>query len=456
LVVFLAFVLSILLVQLSLALFNAIAGKELTILWTKPVFWLVCIGFIFLTTLVSGSYPAFYLSSFNPVKVLKGTLKGGRFAAVPRKVLVVIQFTVSITLIIATIVVYKQIQFAKNRPVGYNLNGLITIPIKTPEVRTNYDAFKNELLASSAVSGVSKSECSVTNMWWSDGGFEWKGKDPNFQDNIYRGAIDHDFGETVGWKIKEGRNFSTKFPSDSTAMILNEAAVKYMGLKNPVGEKIKAYNGRYYTVIGVVKDLVSQSLYKPSLQTIYILGNPYGQANFINVRVNPDMSVNKALLKIEAIFKNYNSSTPFEYNFIDDEFAEKYQAEERIGNLAGIFAMLAVFISCLGLFGLASFIAEQRTKEIGIRKVLGASVANLWRMLSRDFVILVIISCFLASPIAYLYLKDWLSDYEYHTELSWWIFVAAGAGALVLTVLTVSFQAIKAAVANPIKSLRIE
>ncbi len=456
LVVFLGFLISLLLVQLSLPLFNIIAGKQLSILWANPVFWLVSIGFIFLITVVSGSYPAFYLSSFKPVKVLKGTLKAGRFAALPRKVLVVAQFTVSITLIIATIVVYKQIQFAKNRPVGYNLNGLITIPIKTPEVSTNYNAFKNGLLATSSVSAVSKSECSVTNMWWSDNGFEWKGKDPNFQDNLYRGAIDHDFGKTVGWKIKEGRDFSTKFPTDSTAMILNEAAVKYMALESPVGERIKGYNGIYYTVIGVVKDMASQSLYKPAQQTIFTIGSPYGGDKFVHVRINPNMSVSKALQEIETVFKKHNSSTPFEYSFIDTEFAEKYEAEERVGNLSGVFAILAVFISCLGLFGLASFVAEQRTKEIGIRKVLGASVSNLWRMLSSDFVLLVVISCFLAAPIAYFYLKDWLLSYEYHTEISWWIFVAAGAGALVLTLLTVSFQAVKAALANPIKSLRTE
>jgi ABC-type antimicrobial peptide transport system permease subunit len=455
LVVFLAFCIAIILVQLSLPLFNDIAGKKLTILWANPLFWLVSVCFIGFTTLISGSYPAFYLSSFKPVKVLKGTFKVGRFAAVPRKILVTIQFTVSITLIIATVVVYKQIQFAKNRPAGYNLNGLITIPIKTPEVGKNYEAFRNALLSSAAVSEVSKSECSVTNMWWSDSGFEWKGKDPNFQDNIYRGAIDHEFGKTVGWKIKEGRDFLRKNLSDSTAIILNEAAVKYMSLKNPIGETIKAY-GKNYTVIGIVKDMVSQSLYRPAQQTIFLIGNPYGPPNFINVRINPERSVSKALNKIESVFKKLNAATPFEYNFTDDEFAEKYEGEERIGNLAGIFATLAIFISCLGLFGLASFVAEQRTKEIGIRKVLGASVLNLWRMLSHDFVVLVIISCFLAVPIAYFYLQDWLSDYEYRTKISWWIFVLAGAGALIITLLTVSFQAIKAALANPIKSLRTE
>lgn len=455
LVVFLAFIISLLLVQLSLPLFNRIADKELSILWTNPLFWLISIAFIFLTALISGSYPALYLSSFKPVKVLKGTFKAGRFAALPRKVLVVVQFTVCIALVIATIVVYKQIQFAKNRPVGYNLNGLITIPIRTPEVKNNYEAFRNSLLSTSAVASVSKSECSVINMGYSDHGFEWKGKDPNFQDNIYRGAIDHEFGKTVGWKIKEGRDFSNKFLSDSIGAILNEAAVKYMGFKNPIGEKIKSHNGKYYTVIGVVKDMVTQSLYEAALQTLFVIDDR-NRSKFISVRINPQISMNRALRDIESAFKKVNTATPFEYNFTDDDFAEKYEAEERIGHLSGISAMLAVLISSLGLFGLASFVAEQRTKEIGIRKVLGASVANLWRILSGDFVVLVIIACLLAAPISYFYLKDWLLNYEYRTQISWWIFLAAGGGAMMITLLTVSFQAIKAAVANPVKSLRTE
>lgn len=454
LVVFLSFLIAMLLVQLFLPWFNDIAGKKIIIPWANPLFWLITVGFIFFTTLISGSYPALYLSSFKPVKVLKGTFKAGRFAAVPRKILVIVQFTVSITLIIATIVVYKQILFAKDRPVGYNLNGLITIPVQTPEVKNNYDAFRNQLLSTSAAADVSMSECSVTNMWYSDPGMEWRGKDPDFQDNIYRGGIDQEFGKTVGWKIKEGRDFSRRSPSDATAMILNEAAVKYMGFKNPIGERVKAYR-KVYTVIGVVKNMISQSLYEPAKPTIFAI-NPYKEFHFIHVRVNPHISISKALKEIESVFRKYNSATPFEYNFTDDEFAEKYKYEERIGNLAGIFAALAVFISCLGLFGLASFVAEQRAKEIGIRKVLGASVSRLWQMLSGDFVVLVLASCFLAVPLAYFYLKHWLLAYAYHTEISWWIFAAAGAGALMITLLTVSFQAIKAALANPVKSLRTE
>ena len=250
-------------------------------------------GFVVLVTLISGCYPSLYLSAFNPIKVLKGTFKIGKYATLPRKALVVVQFTVSVILVIGTIVVYQQIQFAKNRPVGYELNGLIAVPIKTEEVKKNYNNLRNELLASGIISEVSASETTVTNLWWGDWGFEWKGKDPDMQDNIFRGSVDYEFGKTVGWKIKEGRDFSRDFPSDSSAMILNEAAVKYMGFKNPIGENIREY-GRNYTVVGVVNDMVNQSLYQSSKQTVFVL-DLYNRASFINIKINPQSGASKAI-----------------------------------------------------------------------------------------------------------------------------------------------------------------
>jgi ABC-type antimicrobial peptide transport system permease subunit len=454
LVVTLAFVFAILIAQLFLPWFNEIAGKNIRIDWLNPWWWLVLISFVLLIALVSGSYPSFYLSSFNPTKILKGTSKIGKYAALPRKMLVVVQFTVSVVLIIGTIVVYQQIQFAKDRPIGYDLNGLITVPIKTPEVKKNYSAMRNELLAGGVVSEVSTSETTITNLWPSDWGYEWTGKDPHFQDHIYRGAIDYEFGKTVGWKIKEGRDFSRDFPSDSSAIILNEAAVKYMGFKNPIGEIIRSF-GRSYTVIGVVKDMVTQSLYEPNKQTVFFL-DQFNRASFINVKVNPQSSASEAVAELNRIFVKHNPNTPFEYKFADDEFAEKFSFEARFGKLVTIFAVLAVFISCLGLFGLASFVAEQRTKEIGIRKVMGASVARLWQMLSKDFVVLVIFSCFIAMPIGYYFMNEWLQFYEYRTEIRWWIFLATSIGVLIITLLTVSFQAVKAALMNPVDSLKSE
>jgi ABC-type antimicrobial peptide transport system permease subunit len=453
-VVSLAFGFSILLVQLSLTWFNEITVKNIHIDWLNPFLWVVLISSVFVITFISGSYPSLYLSAFRPIKVLKGTFKVGKYATLPRKVLVVVQFTVSVILIIGTLVVYQQIQFAKNRPIGYELNGIVTIPIKTDEVKKNYPGFRNDLLASGLVSEVATSEMTIINLWGSDWGFEWNGKDPDLQDHIYRGAIDYEFGKTIGWKIKEGRDFSRDFTSDSSAIILNEAAVKYMGLENPVGETSRGY-GRNYKVIGVVEDMITLSLYEPSKQTIFIL-SPINRAGFISIKLNPATGASEALKELNGIFVKHNPNTPFEYTFADDEFAEKFSFEERVGNLVGIFATLAIFISCLGLFGLASFIAEQRTKEIGIRKVLGASVSDLWQMLSKDFVVLVIISCFIAIPIGYYFMHDWLQQYEYRTEISVWILFATGVGALGITLMTVSFQAVKAALINPVSSLKSE
>jgi predicted permease len=454
LLVTLAFILSLVLTQISLPLFNSIAQKNIVIDWLNPMLWLVFFCFVVLTSIIAGSYPALYLSAFSPIKVLKGNGGQTSFTSLPRRILVVTQFTVSITLIIATIVVLQQINHARNRPIGYDMNGLMSIPIKTKEVKANYTAFRNELIANGVASEVSMSETTVANLWWSDWGYQWKGKDPDFQDMIYRGAVDYDFGKTVGWKIKEGRDFSREFGSDSSAMILNETAVAYMGLKDPIGETIRAY-GKDFTVIGVVEDMISQSLYRPVKQTVFLI-DPFDQAHYINVKINPEWGTSEALSHIDNLFSKHHPNTPFEYEFTDQEFASKFSFEQRVGTLVGIFAALAIFISCLGLAGLAAFVAEQRVKEIGIRKVMGASVPGLWRLISKDFVVLVMIACLIAMPIGYALMSDWLSQYNYRTDISWWIFAVTGGGALVITLLTISIQALKAASMNPVKSLRAE
>ncbi|WP_158825058.1 ABC transporter permease [Mucilaginibacter lacusdianchii] len=449
----LAFVLAMAFVLLFLPFFNSLSEKDIHLPWSNPVFWLLALTFTAITGLVSGSYPAFYLSSFNPVAVLKGTFKAGRFAAVPRKVLVIIQFTVSVTLIIGTIIVFKQVQFAKSRPVGYDREGLITIAMNTPEIRGHYDALRDDLLKTGAVENMAQSSSPSTDIYSNNIGFDWKGKDPGTNPIFGTIAISHDYGKTIGWQIKEGRDFSRSFTTDTSSMLVNEAAVKLIGIKNIIGETIK-WNDRPYTVIGVVKDMIMQSPYREMVPTVFMLN--YGWSNLITIKMKPSLPVNDALGKVEGVFKKYDPGSSFEYKFTDDEYAQKFSDEERIGNLATFFAVLAIFISALGLFGLASFVAEQRTKEIGVRKVLGASVYNLWSMLSRDFLTLVIISCFIAIPLAWYYLNQWLQGYDYHTSLSGWVFLAAGAGAMVITLLTVSFQAIKAAIANPVKSLRTE
>jgi putative ABC transport system permease protein len=452
LISFLALLFAIGLVQLSISFFNGIADKNMSIPWTEPWFWAISAGFTFLTGIVSGSYPAFYLSSFQPVKVLKGTFRVGRFASLPRKVLVVVQFTVSITLIIGTIIVYRQVQYAKDRPVGYTREGLISIVMNTPELFGHYDALRNDLIQTGAVENMAESNSTTTQIWSNNSGVEWEGKDPNSDPLFGTIAVTHDFGKTVGWRITEGRDFSRDF-NDTSAFILNESAVKIMGLKNPVGQKMKWAN-KDHVVTGVIKDMVMESPFEPTIPTIFHMSPDW--VNRIIVKIKPGVPLRNALAKIETIFKKYNPGSPFGYKFIDEEYAQKFSDEERIGNLATFFAILAIFISCLGLFGLASFVAEQKTKEIGIRKVVGASVFNLWKMLSKDFVGLVMLSCFIAIPIAYYFLHEWLQKYEYRTPVSWWIFAVAIGGALTITLLTVSFQAIKAAIANPVKSLRTE
>ena len=397
----LALVVAILFVQLILPWFNEVAGKEIFILWTNPSFWFAAISFMIVTGLLAGSYPALYLSSFQPVKVLKGTFRAGRFASIPRKVLVVIQFTVSVTLIIGTVVIYLQIQFAKNRPVGYSREGLMAVYMITPDLYRHYDVIRNELLQSGVAANVATSSAPVTEIWENNSGFDWKGKDPGLQTNFVTAKVTHDYGKTVGWKFKEGRDFSTTFSSDSVAIVINETAVKYMGLKDPIDETVQWNENRFH-IIGVIEDMVMGSPFEPIQPTLFVMD--YNNIYTINIRINSGLSANHALNKIAGVFQKYNPSVPFEYKFVDEEYAKKFTSEERMGTLASVFATLAILISCLGLFGLASFVAEQRIKEIGIRKVLGASVSNLWELLSKDFVVLVIISCFIAFPIAYYFM----------------------------------------------------
>lgn len=451
-VAMLAFIVSIAMVQSTLPFFNEVADKRMAIPWSNPLFWLTGIGFSLITGLIAGSYPALYLSSFKPVKVLKGTFKAGRLAALPRKALVVVQFAASVILIIGTIVVFRQVQFAKNRPVGYSRDGLITIETATNDLHNNFNAFYNSLLQSNAVTSLAESSAPVTEMNSNSGGFEWVGKDPNMVDDFGTVGVSTDYGKTVGWEFVAGRDFSTKFLTDSMGLILNESAVKYMGLKNPVGQTIK-WNGNY-TVIGVVKDVVAASPYEPVKQNIYYLDKD--PERYLTARINPNISAREALTKIQAVYKIYSPATPFTYAFVDTEFASKFFDEERVGKLAGFFAALAILISCLGLFGLASFVTEQRFKEIGVRKVLGASVFNLWGLLSKDFVALVAIACIIAIPAASYFMSQWLQKYEYRTTLSWWIFISAVGGALIITILTVSYQSIKAALMNPVKAIKTE
>ena len=460
LTVTIAFVLALFITELSLPFFNEVADKKMSIPWTNTNFWMINFGFILITGFISGSYPAFYLSSFQPIKVLKGTFKAGRYAALPRKVLVVVQFTVSVVLIIGTIIVYRQVQFIKDRPIGYDTNGIISVFMQTPEFYGKLDVLEAELKKNGAIESIAQSSSPITGVWSNSGGFDWDGKDPNLMPEFATIWVSHDYGKTVNWNIKEGRDFSKEFATDSVAVIMNEAAVKFMGVENPIGMTINnewmGNDGEIVglKVIGVVQDMIMQSPYEPVKQTLYFISKD--RAAWINMRLNAKKSARECLSLIKPVFNKIIPSAPFDYKFIDQEFGKKFETEERIGKLASVFAGLAILISCLGLFGLASFMAEKRSKEIGIRKVLGATVFNIWRLLSRDFVLLVLISCLFAIPLAYYFLSNWLENYTYHTEITWWIFAMAGFGAMGITLLTVSYQAIKAATVNPVNVLKDE
>ncbi|HXR82820.1 MAG TPA: ABC transporter permease [Hanamia sp.] len=453
-VAFVSFILSILLVILLMPLFNKLSDKHMGLPWGNGIFWLLAIAFTLLTGIVAGSYPAFYLSKFEPIKVLKGTFRVGRFASLPRKILVVIQFTFSIALIIGTIIVFQQIQFAKNRPVNYKSQGLITIDMSTPDLYGHYDAIRSDLLATGVVENMAESSSPTTAVYSNQIGFNWQGKDPNTLPAFGTIAVTEDFGKTIGWQLIEGRDFSKDFGTDTLGMILNEAAVKLIGMKQDILGQTIQFNDKNYHVVGVIKDMIMESPYKPVTPTVFLYDRNW--ANVITVAIKPDVPVRDALARIGNVFKKFNPGAPFAYTFNDETYAKKFADEQRIGKLATFFTILAIFISCLGLFGLASFVAEQRKKEIGVRKVLGASVYNLWRMLSKEFALLVVISCFIAIPLAWYYLHSWLHQYDYHTTISIAVFLISGIGALAITLITVSFQAIRAALANPVTSLRSE
>ncbi len=454
LVAFVSFLFSLLFAALLIPLFNKLADKDISLPVTNPVFWFLAILFTLITGFIAGSYPAFYLSKFEPIKVLKGTFRVGRFASLPRKVLVVVQFTFSIALIIGTVIVFKQIQFAKNRPVGYSRDGLITLPMTTPDLYGHYDVLRSDLIATGMVANMAESSSPTTAVYSNQIGYNWEGKDPNTLPNFGTIGVTRDFGNTIGWQVKEGRDFSRDFATDSLSMILNESAVKQVGMKADILGKTIQWNDKNYTVVGVVKDMIMESPYSPVKPTIFTYDPDW--ANVVTVRIKPGVPLQDALAKIEGVFKKYNPGSPFDYKFNDDDYAAKFNDEQRVGNLAMFFTILAIFISCLGLLGLASFVAEQRKKEIGVRKVLGASTFNLWQMLSKEFALLVAISCLISIPLAWYYLNSWLNNYQYRTDISWWVFILSCFGALFITLLTVSFQAIRAALANPVKSLRTE
>jgi putative ABC transport system permease protein len=365
---------------------------------------------------------------------------------------VVLQFTVSVALIIGTIIVYRQIQFAKNRPIGYKNAGLIQVG-NTDAIKNSYSAFRDDLLKTGAVYEISESSSPTTAIWGNRDDFTWEGKNPQLLPLIGLVSCTQEFGKTIGWKIIEGRDFSTDFKTDSSAVILNEAAMKLTGLKNIIGKIITDENNNRLHVIGVAGDLIMESPYSEIKPTFFVLGK---DLRLVNIKLMPSVRIPDALSKTQKVFKAYNPEIPFDYKFADNEYAKKFHDEVRIGKLSTFFALLAIMISCLGLFGLVSFVAEQRTREIGIRKVLGASISGVAALLSKDFLKLVTIAIVIASPLAWYFMNEWLQNYSYRISIDWWVFIAAGSLAIIIAVITIGFQAIKAAIANPVKSLRTE
>ncbi|HYJ62668.1 MAG TPA: ABC transporter permease [Parafilimonas sp.] len=443
-----AFVFALLFAQLVLPAFNTLTETNINIPFSNIYFWMIMLGCLFITVLLAGSRPAFYLSSFNPVKVLKGTIQAGK-SSLSRKVLVVIQFSCSIALIISTVIIYQQIQYARNRPTGYNINRLMS-SYMNDDLFKNYTALKNELLEKGIVSSVTTASSPATDVWWHTDIDQWPGKEAGETVEMGNIFVTDDYFKTMGMHLKEGRDFSGS--NDSTSVIFNEAAIKRLRIKNPVGQKI--INDRQYTIVGVVKDALMISPFKAADPTMfYIQRKP--QSNLL-YRLSPNIKTQDAITQLTAIFNKYDPAYPYSYSFSDKQYASKFNLEQLIGKLAGLFAALAILISCLGLFGLAAYVAEQRTKEIGIRKVLGASVQQVWLLLSKDFIVLVLISCLIAAPISFYFLHNWLLNYDYRINIGAGVFVLSGLIALLITIITVSFQSIKAALANPVKSLRTE
>jgi putative ABC transport system permease protein len=450
-----SFILAIVVAQLLLPFFNDLANKHMSIPWSSPLFWMAGLLFTLLTGLLAGSYPALYLSSFRPIKVLKGSFRVGKLATMPRKALVVVQFTVSVILIIGTITIFHQIQYVKDRPVGYTREGLLMVSIQSPNVSNHLDIISQELKQTGLIREVSASQSDATNTWVNNMGFQWRGKDPSLQESFTTNGVTPDFGTTTGWMITQGRDFSADLATDSGSFIINETAIKYMGLHHPIGEIVKWGDDGKYTIIGVVKDMVTQNPDQPIPPMIFFLGKAKWM-HTVNIRLDPSAGMTQSLAAIRSIFKKYDPDNSVEYRFADQEYARKFEDNERVGRLAGGFTVLAILISCLGLLGLSAFVAEQRTREIGVRKVLGASVLDLWSLLSQEFVMLVSLSLIIGGPIAFWIMHSWLQNYAYHAALSWWIFALAAAGAIALTLFTVSWQAIRAAMANPVNSLKAE
>ncbi|GCC51667.1 ABC transporter permease [Chryseotalea sanaruensis] len=450
-ITFISFLLAIVLVEITLPFYNTLVNKTIVINYSNPMLWLIGLAIIFVTGVIAGSYPAFYLSSFKPVKVLKGKVNVGKGASTPRKVLVTLQFGFSIFLIIGTLTIYQQIMHVKDRDMGYDRENLMQIWTNN-ELERNFQTVRDALVNTGAVKSVCKSNSPITSIF-SSNEVKWEGMNTEERVSFSTIATEYDYIKTMGVKMVEGRDFSRDFPSDSMSVIINQAAADFMGMKDPIGQKI-IYNKDPHEIIGVTANVVMDSPYQP-VEPLVMIFDP-SWSSTITVRLNPTENLQASIDQVEQVFKKLNPAYPFAFRFADSDFQAKFSSINLVSKLSFIFAALAIAITCFGLLGLAAFTAEQRTKEIGIRKVLGATVSSIVILITSDFSKLIFVAFLIASPIGWWVLTNFLERYPYRVGISGWILLAAGGISLILALLIVSTQALRAAISNPTDSLRSE
>jgi len=447
-----AAILAVVLVILLLPAFNYLTGKQITLPVSSPNFWSIILGLTFLTGIISGSYPALFLSSLRPIKVLKGSLKFSVNALWFRKGLVIFQFVLSIVMITGTIIIMRQVNYVQTINLGFNKENLIYVPFQG-QMANHYDVFEQEISHMQGIKDVTRIDQPPTRIGAHAYDMDWTGKNPNTKTVVIHVTVGYDFLKIMNLQLLQGRDFSKDFPTDTLGYIINETALKLLGYKDPIGQPLSIFQNKGH-IIGVVKDFHFKSLHEPIEPLLINLNEHIDWGNAL-VKTQPGKT-KQAIASLEKVCKQMEPKFPFTYYFVDEDYKKLYDNEQTVSRLSSGFAFLAIFISCLGLLGLTMFTAEQRTKEIGIRKVIGASVKNIVLMLSKDILRLIIISAVIAAPVAWWGMNKWLRDFAYRTNISWWIFIVAGMLAIIIAIATISFQAIKAAIANPVKSLRTE
>ncbi|MCK8492685.1 ABC transporter permease [Spirosoma sp. RP8] len=448
----LAATLSLGFVWLALPSFNTVSGTTLTLDLTDPILWLIVLGLTIITGVLSGSYPALFLSSLQPIKILKGRLQVGTGPALFRRALVVFQFSLSVFLIVGMMAVSKQMNYLRTKNLGLDRENVLYWPIEGFSETKQYEAFQREVVRLPSIASATTAGSLPIDIQGSSGDLQWPGKDPRQDNQVFAMFVGSDFARTMNIKLADGRDFQASSPADSSNYIINEATARLMHMKDPVGKEVQFWMGKG-RIVGVLKDFHMQSLHE-TIKPIILCFN-YLNTSYLLVKTRPGQT-QQAIADLEKLSKGYNPNYPFNFHFLDEEYEKLYRAEQQVHTLINYFGVLAILISCLGLFGLAAFTAEQRRKEIGVRKVLGASVTNIVGLLSQDFLKLVLIALVLASPLAWWALSKWLDTFAYQTELTWWLFGVAGALAIVIAFLTVSYQSIKAALVNPVTSLKAE